>query len=150
MCLPLISIQPVSRLLPVIPSIPDLPMLFPQVFLILVDWKVTVKMAFLHHLLNFVISRPASETSLAVPAPDSLPEGADRNGICPAPSRFRYKPTHLRDLSRRPCPGFPSGRCRPKRNFPGTSRHVIYRHILFRTLSASIARHLAICLSGRR
>ena len=31
-------------------------MLFPQVFLILVDWKVTVKMAFLHHLLFFVIT----------------------------------------------------------------------------------------------
>ena len=47
-------------------------------------------MAFLHHLLDFVISRPASETSLAVP------------------------------LSRRPSPGFPPGRCRQKRHLPGT------------------------------
>ena len=31
-------------------------MLFPQVFLILVDWKVPEKMAFLHHLLFFVIT----------------------------------------------------------------------------------------------
>ncbi len=93
---------------------------FPPVFLFPVGWKVPEKSPFLHHLLDFVINRPASEASLAGPDPDSLPEGADQSGIFPAPSRFRYKPTGLRDLSCRPCPGFPSGRCRPKRHFPGT------------------------------
>ena len=38
---------------------------FPPVFLIPVDWKVTGKEPFCHHLLDFVISRHASESSLA-------------------------------------------------------------------------------------
>ena len=38
--------------------------------------KVPGETAFLHHLLGFVISRPAPEASLAGPAPDSHPEGA--------------------------------------------------------------------------
>ena len=85
------------------------------VFLFPVDWKVTEKSPFLHHLLDSVISRPTPETSLAGPDPDSCPEGAGESGISPSPA------------------------C-----------HAIYGHILFRTLSTSIARHLAICLSGRR
>ena len=48
------------------------------------------------------------------PVPDSHTEGAGRNGILPPPSEFRYMPTCLRVLSRQPCPGFPSGRCRRK------------------------------------
>ena len=57
---------------------------------------------------------------------DSVPlryhalEGADRSGLSPPPSRIRYKPTYPRSLSRRPCPGTPSGRCRRKCRLPGT------------------------------
>ena len=39
------------------------------VFLIFVDWQVPGKTAYCHHLLDFVISRPASEASLTGPAP---------------------------------------------------------------------------------
>ena len=54
-------------------------------------------------------------------------EGAGRNGILPPPSEIRYMPTCLRVLSRRPCFGFPSRRCRRKLlftvTFPPPSRH---------------------------
>lgn len=63
---------------------------FSSVFLILVDWHVPGKMAFLHHLLDSVISQPTPETSLAGPDPDPCPEGADKSGICPAPSRHDF------------------------------------------------------------
>ena len=69
--------------------------------------KVTVKSHFCRHLLEFVISRPASEVILGSPVSVSCREGADQNSISPAPSRFRYKPTCLRGLSRHPCPGDP-------------------------------------------
>ena len=57
---------------------------------------------------------------------DSVPlryhalEGADRNGLSPPPSRIRYRPTCPRCLSRQPCPGTPSGRCRRKCRLPVT------------------------------
>ena len=54
------------------------------------------------------------------PAPDSHPESAGSNGLSPSPSGFRYKPTCLGDLSRRPCPRKPSGKCRVKRPFSTT------------------------------
>ena len=54
------------------------------------------------------------------PAPDSHPEGAGSNSLSPSPSGFRYKPTCLGDLSRRPCPGNPSEKCRVKRPFAVT------------------------------
>ena len=54
------------------------------------------------------------------PAPDSHPESAGSNGLSPSPSGFRYKPTCLGDLSRRPCPRKPSGKCRVKRSFSTT------------------------------
>ena len=57
-------------------------------------------------------------------------EGAGRNGILPPPSEIRYMPTCLRVLSRRPCFGFPSRRCRRKLlftvTFPPPSRHSFY------------------------
>ena len=54
------------------------------------------------------------------PAPFSSREGADRSDLSPSPSEFRYKPTCLGGLSRRPCPRFPSGRCRQKWHFSTT------------------------------
>ena len=83
-------------------------------------WKVPTEAAFLHHLLEFVISRPAPEASLAGYAREPHPEGAGRNGLSPPPSRIRYKPTCPRNVPRRPCPGTPSGRCRRKCRLPGT------------------------------
>ena len=59
---------------------------FPPVFLFPVGWKVPGKSPFLHHLLDFVINRPASEASLAGPDPDPCPEGADKSVISPAPA----------------------------------------------------------------
>ena len=79
--------------------------------------KVPTESAFHRHLLEFVGNRPASEASLAGIAPAPRPEGADRSSLSPSPSRIRWEPTCLRGPSRRHCPGFPSGRCRPKRSF---------------------------------
>ena len=70
--------------------------------------KVPTEAAFLRHLLEFVMSGPASEALLAVIAPAPRPEGADRSSLSPSPSRIRWEPTCLRGPSRRHCPGFPS------------------------------------------
>ena len=76
----------------------------PSVFLPSAIQKVPGEMPFLHHLLEFVISRPAPGVS----------------GLSPPPSRIRYGPTCPRCLSRQPCPGTPSGRCRRKCRLPVT------------------------------
>ena len=92
----------------------------PSVFLFSVSWKVPGETAFLHHLLEFVISGPAPEASLAGPAREPLPEGAGESAVYPSPSRIRYKRTCPRSVPRRPCPGTPSGRCRRKCRLPVT------------------------------
>ena len=92
----------------------------PSVFLPSAIQKVPGEMPFLHHLLEFVISRPAPGVSLASPAREPHPEGAGWNGLSPPPSRIRYGPTCPRSLSRQPCPGTPSGRCRRKCRLPVT------------------------------
>ena len=61
---------------------------FPSVFLFSVSWKVPGETAFLHHLLEFVISGPVPEASLAGHAREPLPEGAGESAVYPAPSRF--------------------------------------------------------------
>ena len=43
--------------------------------------KVPGATSFLHHLLGFVISRPASDASLAGLAPDPRPEGAGESAV---------------------------------------------------------------------
>ena len=48
----------------------------PSVFLPSAIRKVPDETAFLHHLLEFVISGPASEASLVAPAREPHPEGA--------------------------------------------------------------------------
>ena len=60
----------------------------PSVFLPSAIRKVPDETAFLHHLLEFVISGPVPEASLAGPAREPLPEGAGESSFCPAPSRF--------------------------------------------------------------
>ena len=65
----------------------------PSVFLPSAIRKVPGETAFLHHLLEFVIGRPAPDVSLASPAREPHPEGAGRNGLSPPPSRIRYGPT---------------------------------------------------------
>ena len=60
----------------------------PSVFLPSAIQKVPGETAFLHHLLEFVISRPTPEAFLIGPALCSLPEGADESAVCPSPSRF--------------------------------------------------------------
>ena len=94
--------------------------LFTTSFPTLVDWKVPGKMAFLHHLLDFVINRPVSEASLAGPDPDPCPEGADKSGICPAPSRHAFCCSTFTAPSRRYSCFQLTGRCRGKRHLPGT------------------------------
>ena len=51
-------------------------------------WKVPTEAAFLHHLLEFVISGPVPEASLAGHAREPHPEGAGESAVCPSPSRF--------------------------------------------------------------
>ena len=51
-------------------------------------WKVPTETAFLHHLLEFVISGPVPEASLAGHAREPHPEGAGESAVCPSPSRF--------------------------------------------------------------
>lgn len=75
-------------------------------------WKVPGGTAFLHHLLDFVMDGPASEASLAGPAPAARPEGADRCGFSPSPSHFRYVSTRVRVGSWWPCVDSLPGRCR--------------------------------------
>ena len=82
--------------------------------------KVPTDAAFLRHLLDFVMDGPASEASLAGPAPAARPEGADRCGFSPSPSRFRYVSTRVRVDSWRPCVDSLSGRCRQMRLFSVT------------------------------
>ena len=62
------------------------PIAFPPVFLIPIYWKVQGKEPFCHHLLDFVISRHASEASLAGLASIPQQEGADKSHVSPAPS----------------------------------------------------------------
>ena len=50
--------------------------------------KVLGETAFPHHLLEFVISRPASEAFLAGPAREPHSEGAGESAVCLSPSRF--------------------------------------------------------------
>ena len=82
--------------------------------------KVPGETAFLHHLLEFVMGRPAPGVSLASPAREPHPEGAGRNGLSPPPSRIRYRPTCPRCFSRQPYPGCPFERCRRKCRLPVT------------------------------
>ena len=82
--------------------------------------KVPGETAFLHHLLEFVMGRPAPGVSLASPAREPHPEGAGRNGFSPPPSRIRYRPTCPRCFSRQPYPGCPFERCRRKCRLPVT------------------------------
>ena len=58
----------------------------PSVFLPSAIQKVTGEMPFLHHLLEFVISRPAPGVSLASPAREPHPEGAGESAVYPSPS----------------------------------------------------------------
>ena len=67
-----------------------------------------------HHLLIFVMCQSASEMVLGGPAMVPCREGADKGGISPSPSWFRYRPTCLGGHSRRPSLECPSGRCRGK------------------------------------
>ena len=62
----------------------------------------------------------SAEASLAALPREPHPEGAGSNSLSSPPSRFRYKPTCPRGLPRRPCPGFPFGRCRRKCRLPVT------------------------------
>ena len=58
----------------------------PSVFLPSAIRKVPGETAFLHHLLEFVIGRPAPGVSLASPAREPHPEGAGESAVCPSPS----------------------------------------------------------------
>ena len=58
----------------------------PKVFLIPVDWQVPIKVTFFHHLLLFVIARPAPEAPPVGLAPIPHREGADQSALSPAPS----------------------------------------------------------------
>ena len=66
------------------------PIAFPPVFLIPVDWKVQGKEPFLHHLLDFVISRHTSEAFLTGLASIPHQEGADRSHVSPTPSNTDF------------------------------------------------------------
>ena len=58
----------------------------PSVFLPSAIQKEPDETAFLHHLLEFVISGPASEASLASPIRDARPKGAGESAVYPSPS----------------------------------------------------------------
>ena len=77
-----------------IPSVQSFPTL-QRVLLRIPIRKVPGQTAFRRHLLDFVISRPASGTSLAGPAHENHPESAGSNGLSPSPSGYRYKPIGL-------------------------------------------------------
>ncbi len=100
--------------------------------------KVPGETAFLHHLLEFVMGRPAPGVSLASPAQELHPEGAGRNGLSPPPSRIRYRPTCPRSFSRQPCPGTPSGRCRVKRPFSTTFSNSLWADLPQVSLSPAL------------
>ena len=74
-----------TSILPMLSASPR-PIAFPPVFLIPIYWKVQGKEPFCHHLLDFVISRHASEASLAGLASIPQQEGADKSHVSPAPS----------------------------------------------------------------
>ena len=57
----------------------------PSVFLPSAIRKVPGETAFLHHLLEFVMGRPAPGVSLASPAREPHPEGAGESAVCPSP-----------------------------------------------------------------
>ena len=63
--------------------------------------------AYCHHLLEFVIIRPASEASPTGIAPTPRQEGADRSGLSPAPlegvliSRGNFPPSEGGDAVER-------------------------------------------------
>ena len=48
--------------------------------------KVTGKVSLSHHLLEFVICKPVSDTSLAILVRETHPEGADLACLSPSPS----------------------------------------------------------------
>ena len=58
----------------------------PSVLLPSAIQKVPGEMPFLHHLLEFVISRPAPGVSLASPIRDACPKGAGESAVYPSPS----------------------------------------------------------------
>ena len=74
------------------------------------------------------------------PVVPAHPEGADQSGLSPSPSRIRWEPTCLRGPSRRHCPGFPSGRCRPKRPFSVTFSNSLGTDLPQRSLSPALPR----------
>ena len=74
--------------------------------------KVPTDVAFLRHLLIFVMSQPASEKALGGPASIPCREGADGCGFSPSPSRFRYESTRVREGSWWPCVDSLPRRCR--------------------------------------
>ena len=83
-------------------------------------WKVPADVAFLRHLLIFVMSQPASEKALGGPVSIPCREGADRSGLSPSPSHFRYVSTRVRVGSWWPCVDSLPGRCRRMRLFSVT------------------------------
>ena len=111
--------------------------------------KVPGQTAFLHHLLDFVITRPAPEVLPGGPAPFFLPEGADQRAVLPSPSRFRYERTCLRGLSRQPCSFFLPRRCRPKRSFSVTFSFSLCVNPRQRRLLVALRRFLAGKVPGQ-
>ena len=111
--------------------------------------KVPGETTFLHHLLDFVITRPAPEVLPGGPAPFFLPEGADQRAVLPSPSRFRYERTCLRGLSRQPCSFFLPRRCRPKRSFSVTFSFSLCVNPRQRRLLVALRRFLAGKVPGQ-
>ena len=61
-----------------------------------------------------------------------------RKCLSPPPSRIRYRPTCPRCLSRQPCPGTPSGRCRAKRPFSTTFSNSLWADLPQVSLSPAL------------
>lgn len=72
--------------------------------------KVPGQMTFRHHLLEFVICKPVSDTSLASLVRETHPEGAGESGLSPSPSEGGiYSFIRSRRNSRK-CDSFGRGR----------------------------------------
>ena len=72
--------------------------------------KVTGKVSLSHHLLEFVICKPVSDTSLASLVRETHPEGAGESGLSPSPSEGGiYSFLRSRRNSRK-CDSFGRGR----------------------------------------